>query len=141
VQTAIAMNQIAEPYIRLRAVRHMEKGRVVIIAGGTGNPYFTTDTAAALRALEIDAEIVVKATKVNGIYTADPKKDPTATRYATLSYDQVIAQNLGVMDMTAFTMCREKGMPILVVNFWSPTDLLEAICGRTEVGTLVTANG
>lgn len=137
VQTAIAMNAVAEPYIRLRAMRHMEKGRVVIIAGGTGNPFFTTDTAAALRAMEVHAEIVIKATKVNGVYSADPKKDPQARRYTHLSYTKVLNDNLGVMDMTAFTLCREHKMPILVVNFWSDTDLLDAVCGRTEVGTLI----
>ncbi|MBL8133671.1 MAG: UMP kinase [Anaerolineae bacterium] len=139
VQTALAMNAVAEPYIRLRAIRHMEKGRVVIIAGGTGNPFFTTDTAAALRAMEVNAEIVIKATKVNGVYSADPKKVPDAVRYTHLTYNQVINDNLGVMDMTAFALCREHNMPILVLNLWSGNDLIEAICGRTEVGTLITA--
>ncbi|MDZ4770763.1 MAG: UMP kinase [Chloroflexota bacterium] len=139
VQTAVAMNAVAEPYIRGRAIRHMEKGRVVIIAGGTGNPYFTTDTAAALRALEVNAEIVIKATKVDGVYDKDPNKYSDAVRYERLSYQQVITDNLGVMDMTAFAMCREHNMPILVVNFWSPTDLLDAVCGLTAVGTLIDA--
>lgn len=138
VQTAIAMNAVAEPYIRLRAIRHLEKHRVVIIAGGTGNPYVTTDTAAALRAMEIGAQIVIKATKVNGVYSADPKKDPTATRFARLSYDEVIARKLEVMDMTAFTLCQENNMPILVVNFWSEGDLIEAIRGNHTVGTLIS---
>lgn len=138
VQTAIAMNAVAEPYIRLRAIRHMEKGRVVVIAGGLGNPYFTTDTAAALRAMEINADIVIKATKVDGVYTADPRKDTTATRYATLSYDQVLAEKLEVMDLTAFTLCQENEMPILVLNFFAENDLYEAVLGDTNVGTLIS---
>lgn len=138
VQTAIAMNAIAEPYIRLRAIRHMEKGRIVIIAGGTGNPYFTTDTAAALRAMEVDANIVIKATKVDGVYTADPKKDPTATRYPTLSYQMVIENRLNVMDMTAFTLCEENNMPILVLNFWSEGHMVKAVQGDHSVGTLIS---
>jgi uridylate kinase len=137
VQTAIAMNQVAEPYIRLRAIRHLEKGRVVIIAGGTGNPYFTTDTAAALRAMEINAEIVIKATKVNGVYSADPKKHANATRYAHISYDKVIQDRLNVMDMTAFTLCQENNMPILVLNFWADDALLRAVRGDHTVGTLI----
>jgi uridylate kinase len=137
VQTAIAMNAVAEPYIRLRAIRHLEKGRVVIIAGGLGNPYFTTDTAAALRAMEINADIVIKATKVDGVYTADPRKDATATRYATLSYTQVLAEKLEVMDLTAFTLCQENGMPILVVNFFADNDLYHAVLGDNGVGTLI----
>ncbi len=138
VQTAIAMNAVAEPYIRLRAIRHMEKGRVVIITAGTGNPYFTTDTAAALRAMEINAEIVIKATKVNGVYSADPKKDPTAVRYERLGYDQVIQQRLNVMDMTAFTLCQENAMPILILDLWEDDDLRDAVLGRVEVGTLIS---
>ncbi len=138
VQTAIQMNAVAEPYIRLRAIRHMEKGRVVVITGGTGNPYFTTDTAAALRAMEVDAEIVIKATKVNGVYTADPKKDPTATRFETLTYEQVIASKFEVMDMTAFTLCQENDMPILVVNFWENDDIVRAVMGDHAVGTLIS---
>lgn len=138
VQTAIQMNAVAEPYIRLRAIRHMEKGRVVIITGGTGNPYFTTDTAAALRAMEIKANIVIKATKVNGVYTADPKKDPSATRFETLTYDQVLASKYEVMDMTAFTLCRENAMPILVVNFWEDDNLVRAVMGDHAVGTLIS---
>lgn len=137
VQTAIEMKAVAEPYIRLRAIRHMEKGRVVIIAGGTGNPYFTTDTAAALRAVEINAEIVIKATKVNGVYSADPKKFPDATRYETLSYTQVLTDRLQVMDMTAFTLCEENKMPILVLNLWSGDDLKQAILGNFAVGTMI----
>lgn len=139
VQTAIEMNQVAEPYIRLRAIRHLEKGRVVIITGGTGNPYFTTDTAASLRAMEISADVVIKATKVNGVYTADPVKDPTATRFETLTYDEVLERRFEVMDMTAFTLCRENNMPILVLDFWSEHDLLNALQGRSEVGTIISA--
>ncbi|HYO87457.1 MAG TPA: UMP kinase [Candidatus Limnocylindrales bacterium] len=137
VQTAIQMNQIAEPYIRLRAIRHLEKGRVVIITGGTGNPFFTTDTAAALRAVEIGADIVIKATKVNGIYTADPKKDPSATRYPRLSYSKVMADRLNVMDMTAIALCQEHNLPIMVVNFWNNDDLYRAVLGDESVGTLI----
>lgn len=138
VQTAVQMNAVAEPYIRLRAIRHMEKGRVVVITGGTGNPYFTTDTAAALRAMEMDANIVIKATKVNGVYTADPKKDPTATRFATLTYHEVLANKYEVMDMTAFTLCQEHNLPILVVDFWSDGDLYKAVQGNMDVGTLIS---
>ena len=139
VQTAIQMNAVAEPYIRLRAIRHLEKGRVVIISGGTGNPYFTTDTAAALRAMEIDADIVIKATKVNGVYSADPKKDPAAVRFTTLSYAQVLANKYEVMDMTAFTLCQEHNMPILVLDFWAENDLFQAVQGNVAVGTLISS--
>lgn len=137
VQTAIQMNQVAEPYIRGKATRHMEKGRVVIFAGGTGNPYFTTDSAAALRATEIDADIVIKATQVDGVYSADPKKDPHATRYSELTYQKVIQDKLKVMDMTAFTICEENDIPILVVNFWHNDDLLKAMRGDHSVGTII----
>ncbi len=137
VQTSIEVRAVAEPYIRLRAIRHMEKGRVVIFAGGTGNPYFTTDTAAALRAAEVEADIIIKATKVNGVYTADPKKDPAAVRYAELTYIQVITERLEVMDMTAFTMCQENHIPILVVNFWNDLDLYHAVLGDLSVGTII----
>lgn len=137
VQTALEMNKVAEPYIRLRAIRHMEKGRVVIIAGGTGNPYFTTDTAAALRAAEIKADIVIKATKVNGVYSADPKKDPNAERYTQISYQRVLDARLQVMDLTAFTLCQENHMPIMVVNFWADDDLYRAVQGDHSVGTLI----
>jgi len=138
LQTAIHMNEVAEPYIRLRAIRHMEKGRVVILAGGTGNPYFTTDSAAALRASEVDADIVIKATKVNGVYSDDPHTNPDATRYSELSYDDVIKQHLNVMDMTAFTLCKENGMPIMVLDFWEENDLLRAIQGDSAAGTLIS---
>jgi uridylate kinase len=137
VQTAVQMNTVAEPYIRLRAIRHLEKGRVVIIAGGTGNPYFTTDTAAALRAMEIDADILIKATKVNGVYTADPRKDPNATRFETLTFQQVLDGRYEVMDLTAFTLCQENNMPIFVVDFWSDDALMHAVQGKHDVGTLI----
>jgi uridylate kinase len=136
VQTAIEMNKVAEPYIRLRAIRHLEKGRVVIIAGGTGNPYFTTDTAAALRALEIDAEVIIKATKVDGVYDSDPKKNPAARRYESLSFRDAIVQHLEVMDMTAFTLCMDNNLPILVINLWVDGMLEAAVIGE-PVGTLV----
>jgi len=138
VQTAVQMNTVAEPYIRLRAIRHLEKERVVVISGGTGNPYFTTDTAAALRAMEINAQIVIKATKVDGVYSADPKKDPTATRYSHLTYDEVLKNKFEVMDMTAFTLCQENKMPILVINFWAEDDLYRAVCGDHSVGTIIS---
>lgn len=141
VQTAVQMNTVAEPYIRLRAVRHMEKERVVIMTGGTGNPYFTTDTAAALRAMEIGADILIKATKVNGIYTADPKKNPTATRLTNLTYEEVLSSRYEVMDMTAFTLCQENNVPILILNFEAKDDLINAVKGDTSVGTLVSATG
>lgn len=138
VQTAIQMNEVAEPYIRLRAIRHMEKGRVVVLAGGLGNPYFTTDSAAALRANEIDADIIIKATKVDGVYTADPHKNPDAEKFANITYADVLSRHLNVMDMTAFTLCQENNMPILVVNFWGEDDLLRAVKGET-VGTLISS--
>jgi uridylate kinase len=138
VQTAVEMNTVAEPYIRLRAIRHLEKRRVVIITGGVGNPYFTTDTAAALRAMEINAEIVIKATKVNGVYSADPEKDPTATRFDRLNYEEVLEGKYKVMDMTAFTLCQENNMPILVLDFWAENHLLRAVQGEFAVGTLIS---
>jgi len=141
VQTAVQMNAVAEPYIRLRAIRHLEKGRVVIITGGTGNPYFTTDTAAALRAMEINADIVIKATKVDGIYSADPVKNPDAVRYNRLSYSEVLESRFQVMDLTAFTLCEENKMPIMVLNFWADNDLRIAVTGDDSVGTLIGAGG
>ena len=137
VQTAVEMNSIAEPYIRLRAIRHMEKGRVVILTGGIGSPYFTTDSAAALRASEIHADVIVKATKVDGVYSDDPMQNREALRYSNLSYQQVLDEQLGVMDTTAFTLCQENAMPIVVVNFWNPADLLKALRGDSSVGTLI----
>lgn len=136
VQTAIEMRSIAEPYIRGRAIRHMEKGRVVILGAGTGNPYFTTDTAGALRAMEIDAEVLIKATKVDGIYDGDPHKDPNAKRYDRLSYIDAINQRLGVMDSTAMTLCMDHELPIIVLNLWSEGSLERAVQGE-PVGTLV----
>lgn len=137
VQTAVEMNSIAEPYIRLRAIRHMEKGRVVILTGGIGSPYFTTDSAAALRASEIHTDVIVKATKVDGVYSDDPLRNPDAIRYSRLSYQQVLDQQLGIMDATAFTLCQENAMPIVVVNFWNPADLVKVLRGDSTVGTLI----
>ncbi len=137
VQTAIEMRAIAEPYIRGRAIRHMEKGRVVILGAGTGNPYFTTDTAGALRAMEVDAEVLIKATKVDGIYDGDPKKDPNAKRYDRLTYLEAISKRLGVMDSTAMTLCMDHDLPIIVLNLWQKDSLVKAVQGE-PVGTLVT---
>jgi uridylate kinase len=136
VQSAVSVSQVAEPFIRRRAIRHLEKGRAVVFAAGTGNPYFTTDTAAVLRALEIDAEAIIKATKVDGVYDKDPKKYPDAVRYDTLEFSQAIEQRLGVMDQTAFTMCREHKLPIIVLDFNQPGSLVDAAVGGTT-GTLV----
>ncbi len=138
VQTAVEMNSIAEPYIRLRAIRHLEKGRVVILSGGIGSPYFTTDSAAALRASEIHADVIVKATKVDGVYSADPVQNPRASRYSRLSYQEVLDQQLRVMDTTAFTLCQENTMPIIVLNFWNPHDLVAALRGDGAIGTLIS---
>ncbi len=138
VQTAVEMNAIAEPYIRLRAIRHLEKGRVLILTGGIGSPYFTTDSAAALRASEIHADVIVKATKVDGVYSADPLQYPEARRYSRLDYQQVLDQQLRVMDTTAFTLCQENAMPIVVLNFWNPQDLIKALSGDASVGTLIS---
>ena len=136
VQSAIEMHQIAEPYIRRRAIRHLEKGRVVIFAAGTGNPFFTTDTAAALRGAEIGAEIVLKATKVDGVYTADPAKNVDAQRYQSISFDEAIARNLKVMDATAFALCRDQRLPIKVFSIFKEGALRRVIMGEDE-GTLV----
>ena len=137
LQSAIKMEQIAEPYIRRRAMRHLEKHRVVIFGAGTGNPYFTTDTAGVLRAIEIKADVILKGTRVDGIYTADPEKDPTAKRYEKVSFNDVIAQNLKVMDMTAFTLCRENKLPVIVFNMNIPGNLAKVVQGE-NVGTMVT---
>jgi uridylate kinase len=137
VQSAIAMSQVAEPFIRRRAVRHLEKGRVVIFGGGTGNPYFSTDTAAALRANEIGAEAILKATKVDGIYDSDPKKNPDAKRYDEITYTEALTKRLKVMDSTAFSMCMDNKMPIIVFDFFKPHNLREVVLGK-KVGTLVT---
>jgi uridylate kinase len=136
VMSAIELHQVAEPYIRRRAIRHLEKGRVVIFAAGTGNPYFSTDTAAALRAAEIHAEVILKATKVDGVYDADPKLDPTATRYERLTYDQAIQRNLRFMDQTAIALCRENAIPIVVFDMTAPGTLRKVVSGE-KVGTRV----
>ncbi|HKA90352.1 MAG TPA: UMP kinase [Haliangiales bacterium] len=136
VQSAIEMHELAEPYIRRRAVRHLEKGRVVIFAAGTGNPYFTTDTAAALRAMEIGAEVLLKATRVDGVYDKDPRKFPEAKRYERVSYLECIKQDLKVMDMTAFALCRDNGLPIMVFNLERPGNIHRAVCGEA-VGTII----
>ena len=136
VLSAIAMQELCEPYIRRRAMRHLEKGRVVIFAAGTGNPYFTTDTAASLRAMEINAEVILKATKVDGIYSADPVKDPTATRYKELSYLDVLKKQLQVMDSTAISLCMDNDLPIIVFNLGERGNILKVVMGE-DVGTLV----
>ena len=137
VMSAIRINEVCEDYIRRRAVRHLEKGRVVLFAGGTGNPFFTTDTAASLRAIEIGAELLVKATKVDGIYSADPVKDPQAVRYPTLTFDRVLDERLNVMDATAIVMCRDNQLPLQVFNLGNAGDLLRIARGE-DVGTVVT---
>ena len=136
VMTAINMEQIAEPFIRRRALRHFEKGRVVIFAGGTGNPYFSTDTAAALRAIQIKSQVIIKATSVDGVYSADPKKDPTATLFTEISYRDVMLKELGVMDQTAIALCRENKLPVIVLNINTPGAIARAVGGE-RIGTLV----
>jgi len=136
VQTAIMMNQVAEPYIRLRAIAHMEKGRVVIIAGGTGNPYFTTDTAAALRGMEVNANVIIKGTQVDGVYSDDPKSNPDAVRFDRITYSEAIAYRVRVMDLTAITLCMDNHLPLLVLNIWDDHSLIDAVLGR-KVGTLI----
>lgn len=138
VQSAIEMRTVAEPYIRRRAIRHLEKGRVVIFGAGTGNPFFSTDTAAALRAMEVDADVLIKATKVDGVYDSDPGKNPSARKFDNLTYIDVINRRLEVMDNTAVTLCMDNSLPILVVNLWDPSALERALRGE-KVGTLVTA--
>jgi uridylate kinase len=138
VQSAIEMRAVAEPYIRRRAIRHLEKGRVVIFGAGTGNPFFSTDTAAALRAVEIDAGVLIKATKVDGVYDAEPYKNPGAKKFDTLSYIDVLNRRLEVMDSTAVSLCMDNNLPILVVNLWDPSALERALRGK-KVGTLVTS--
>ena len=137
VQTAIEMRAVAEPYIRLRAIRHMEKGRVVIMAAGTGNPYFTTDSAAALRAMEINADVLIKATKVDGVYDDDPKKNASATKYERLSFLDALNLRLKVMDSTALTLCMDNSLPIIVMNLWDEGALVKAICGEA-IGTTIS---
>lgn len=136
VMTAIRMEELAEPYIRRRALRHFEKGRIVIFAGGTGNPYFSTDTAAALRAIQIKADVIIKATSVDGVYSADPKKDPTATLYEQISYRDVMLEELGVMDQTAVTLCKENHLPLIVLNIHRQGAVSRAVRGE-RVGTIV----
>jgi uridylate kinase len=136
LQSAIEMKEIAEPYVRRRAVRHLEKGRVVIFGAGTGNPYFTTDSAASLRAIEINADVILKGTRVDGIYTADPFKDPNATKYETITFDDVYSKGLQVMDMTAFTLCKENDLPIIVFDMDTPGNLKKLLDGE-KVGTIV----
>lgn len=138
LQSAIKMEQIAEPYIRRRAIRHLEKGRVVIFGAGTGNPYFTTDTAGSLRAIEIQADVILKGTRVDGIYTADPEKDKSATKYESITFQECISKNLRVMDMTAFTLCMENKLPIIVFDMNTTGNLKKVVLGE-KVGTLVTA--
>jgi len=140
VMSAISINEICEDYIRRKAVRHLEKGRVVIFAAGTGNPFFTTDSAASLRAIEINADLLIKATKVDGIYSADPVKDKSARRYSKLSYDEVLDQKLGIMDATAIVLCRENNMPLRVLDMTQSGSMMRAVQGLNE-GTLVTAQG
>jgi uridylate kinase len=137
VMSAIRINEVCEDYIRRRAIRHLEKGRVVLFAAGTGNPFFTTDTAASLRAIEIGADLLVKGTKVNGIYSADPKKDPAAVRYPSLTYDRVLDERLEVMDATAIVMCRDNHLPLQVFDLYNAGDLLRIARGE-DVGTIVT---
>ena len=138
VMSAIAIEQVVEPYVRPKALQYLEEGKVVVFAAGTGNPFFTTDTAAALRGAEIGAEMVLKATKVDGVYTADPMKDPAATRYTHLSFDEAMTQNLGIMDATAFALCRDQKLPIKVFSIVKPGALKRVVCGADE-GTLVHA--
>ena len=137
VMTAIRMEELAEPYIRRRAQRHMEKGRIVLFAGGTGNPYFSTDTAAVLRALEIEAQVIVKATSVDGVFTADPKRDPTAKFIPEITFQEVLVKGLAVMDANAFGLCKENGLPIVVMNVNQPGAIAKVLAGE-RVGTLVT---
>ncbi|HRG17014.1 MAG TPA: UMP kinase [Pseudomonadota bacterium] len=140
VMSAIKINEVCEDYIRRRAIRHLEKNRVTLFAAGTGNPFFTTDSAAALRAVEVGAELLLKATKVDGVYSADPKKDPNATRFDRLSYEDVITRNLGVMDTAAIALCRDHGMPLRIYDMTRPGELMRIVRGE-PIGTLVTRAG
>jgi uridylate kinase len=137
VQSAIEMHAVTEAYIRLRAIRHLEKGRVVIMAAGTGNPFFTTDSAAALRGVEIHADVLMKATKVNGVYDSDPKKNPDAQRYTSLAYQDALDKRLKIMDATAFTLCMENNLPILVLDLWEEGALERAVLGDEAIGTII----
>lgn len=136
LMSGIKIEQVCESFIRRRAIRHLEKGRIVMFGAGTGNPYFTTDTAASLRAIEIEAEVVLKGTRVDGVYTADPEKDPTATRYTTITFDEAYEKGLNIMDMTAFTLCKENNLPIIIFDMNRPGNLLKVLEGDS-VGTLV----
>jgi uridylate kinase len=138
LMSALKMEQVCEPFIRRRAIRHLEKGRVVIFAAGTGNPYFTTDSAASLRAIEIEADVVLKGTRVDGVYSADPEKDQNAVRYSKISFDEVYEKGLNIMDLTAFTLCKENNLPIIVFDMNTSGNLLKLVKGE-EIGTLVTA--
>jgi len=138
VMSAIDIPQLAEPFIRRRAVRHLEKQRVVIFAAGTGNPYFTTDSAAALRALEIESEVILKGTKVDGIYSADPMKDPNATKFDKISYQEVLEKQLKVMDASAISLCMDNNLPIMVFNMQRSENIIKAVCGDLSIGTLVS---
>ena len=140
VQTAITMQQVAEPYIRNKAVRHLQKGRIVIFGCGTGNPFFSTDTASALRAAEIGADAILKATLVDGVYDSDPKKNPDAKRYETVTFDEVIAKHLNVMDITAFSMCSDNNIPVVVFSLEDPDNIIRVCEGDTKVGTVVSHN-
>lgn len=140
VMSAIDIPQLAEPFIRRRAIRHLEKMRVVIFAAGTGNPYFTTDSAAALRACELSADVIFKATKVDGIYTADPKLDPNAVKYDNVTYDEVLEKRLKIMDASAISLCMENHLPIMVFNMTEPGNIMKAVCGDLSVGTLVSVD-
>lgn len=137
VMSAIAIEQVVEPYVRPKALQYLEEGKVVVFAAGTGNPFFTTDTAAALRGAEVGAEVVLKATKVDGVYTADPKKDPTATRYSQITFDEAMGQNLGIMDATAFALCRDQKLPVKVFSIFKHGALRRVVMGEDE-GTLVS---
>ncbi len=140
VQTAIAMHQVAEPYIRNKAVRHLEKGRVVVFGCGTGNPFFSTDTAASLRAVEIEADIIMKATMVDGVYDCDPKKNPNAVKYDSVTFHEVLNKDLAVMDSTAASLCKDNNLPILVFSIEDPENIYRAVCGE-NIGTVVNGNG
>ena len=137
LQTAIEMKEIAEPFIKRKAVRHLEKGRVVIFGAGTGNPFFTTDTAASLRAIEVEADVILKGTRVDGIYTADPEKDSSAKKYEEITFDEVYNKGLNVMDMTAFTLCNENKLPIIVFDMNTPGNLTKVVNQESNIGTLV----
>ena len=139
LQSAIEMNQIAEPYIKRKAVRHLEKRRIVIFGAGTGNPFFTTDSAASLRAIEIDSDVILKGTRVDGVYSSDPERNPNATKFDTITFDEAYEKKLKIMDMTAFTLCRENQIPVIVFDMNCPGNLKKVILGD-KIGTLVTIN-